>query len=51
MGKLSPMSIGRETEFPIVEAFGFAHDAVGPAAETARSDKSCPFAGCACEKY
>ncbi len=45
------MSIGRETEFPLVEAFGFAHDAEGPAALTAWSDKSCPFAGGSCEKY
>ncbi|MGW6021217.1 hypothetical protein [Streptomyces sp. NPDC055099] len=42
---------GRGTVFPIVEAFGYAHDSDSPSAAKAREEKTCPFADGLCEKY
>ncbi|HYD54043.1 MAG TPA: hypothetical protein VEA99_15520, partial [Gemmatimonadaceae bacterium] len=47
----SPAPASRDADFPIVETFGYPHDSTSPAAQTAWSNKACPFAESPCEKY
>jgi hypothetical protein len=42
---------GAEQPFPIVEAFGYAWDAVSPERDAAFREKWCRFMGADCEKY
>lgn len=41
----------RGAVFPIVEAFGYSHDATSPEAVRHQEQKLCPFVGGKCEKY